>query len=224
MKIAICDDEVCYINELKKFLLPYDNAEIFEFKSPVEIINCNLVFDIAFIDIEMDEHDGFEIADLIYKRNKDCVISFYSNHSSYAIKGYKYHIYRYILKEEPDMTKQLLVREIVQEYGNRSKTLKIKEQGNIINIFLKEIYYIESFRKLIVLHTERKELTCYESLKYFEQECVPYSFIRIHKSFIVNSEKIRLIKSNRSIELKNGVVLPIGKKYLENVKDLFKTF
>lgn len=218
IKIVICDDEKENISELKKYIADYKDVDIYEYTSAEELLESKEIFDIAFLDIEMEKYNGFDIAQYIYNKNNNCIISFYSNYSQYAIKGYKYHIYRYILKDEPEIIKKELISEIFEEYGTRCKSIEIKRGKDNILIQLHDIYYIESLRKLIVLHTRDQEFCCYNSLKHFENESSQYSFVRIHKSFIVNTHKIRSVTLNKELELDNGKVLPIGRKYSERLK------
>lgn len=218
MKILICDDEKSNIDELKKYIPGGVGECIYEYTSPDALLESDEVFDIAFLDIEMNEHSGFDIAEHIYNKNRDCIISFYSNHSQYAVKGYKYHIYRYILKDEPEPIKRETVNEIFEEYGRRYKTAEISSGNERISIRLRDIYYIESLRKRTSIHLSDKEVSCCSPLKSFESDYAQYGFVRIHKSYIVNSDRIRSVVSGRELTLENGVVLPIGRKYSEGLK------
>lgn len=220
IKVVICDDEEQHIDELTGYINKYENVEIHSYTEPQSLINSGIVFDIALLDIEMNEYNGFDMAEYIYGMNEFCVMAFYSNHSQYAIKGYKYHIYRYILKDEPAQIKEMLISEIFLEYGRRCKRLALKQGNSRIYIQLHDIYYIESLRKLITIHTDTKDIVCHEPLKRLEKECI--GFIRVHKSFLVNAAKIRSVVTSREIELNNGVVIPIGKRYTDNLKKLLK--
>lgn len=217
MKIVICDDEKNNIDELKKYI-PCGGVCIYEYTSPEELLDSDETFDIAFLDIEMNEHSGFDIAEHIYNKNSDCIISFYSNHAQYAVKGYKYHIYRYILKDEPELIKRRTINEVFEEYGRRYKTAEISNGNERISIRLRDIYYIESLRKQTTIHLADKEISCYSPLKNFESDYAKYGFVRIHKSYIVNADRISSVVSGRELMLDNGVVLPVGRKYSESLK------
>lgn len=218
MKIVICDDEKNNISELKKYIPRMADIRIYEYTSPEALLESEESFDIAFLDIEMNEYNGFDIAEYIYNKNSDCIISFYSNHAQYAVKGYKYHIYRYILKDEPEPIKKEAINEVFEEYGRRFKTAEISSGNERIRIRLRDIYYIESLRKKTTVHLSDKEVSCCSPLRSFETDYAQYRFVRIHKSYIVNMERVSSIVSSRELMLENGVILPIGRKYSEGLK------
>lgn len=218
MKIVICDDEKNNISELKKYIPRMADIRIYEYTSPEALLESEESFDIAFLDIEMNEYNGFDIAEYIYNKNSDCIISFYSNHAQYAVKGYKYHIYRYILKDEPEPIKKEAINEVFEEYGRRFKTAEISSGNERISIRLRDIYYIESLRKKTTVHLSDKEVSCCSPLRSFETDYAQYRFVRIHKSYIVNMERVSSIVSSRELMLENGVILPIGRKYSEGLK------
>lgn len=104
------------------------------------------------------------------------------------------------------------------------QTLKIEQKGYIFEYYIKDIVYIESFGKKISLHLDRDEhleeviLSSY-SLKRMS-ELVGDRFIQLHKSYIVNREKIEVVdKVNRVITLRGyDVKVPIGLKFLGVLK------
>lgn len=218
MKIVICDDEKNNISELKKYIPRMVDTRIYEYTSPEALLESEESFDIAFLDIEMNEYSGFDIAEHIYNKNSDCIISFYSNHAQYALKGYRYHIYRYILKDEPEPIKKETINEIFEEYGRRFKTAEISSGNERISIRLRDIYYIESLRKKMSIHLSDKEVSSSSPLKSFETNYAQYGFVRIHKSYVVNTDRISSVVSGRELTLENGVILPIGRKYSEGLK------
>lgn len=222
IKVAICDDNEKHLGELAEYIIKHDNTEIYRYTEPELLLEADIVFDIALLDIEMNDYNGFDIADHIYNKNPLCVMAFYSNHSQYAIKGYKYHIYRYILKDEPAEIKELLISEMFAEYARRCKQLEIKQGNSKIYVRLHDIYYIESLGKLITLHTASNDIVCRQTLRQLEKECI--GFIRVHKSYLVNAAKISSVTTGRDVKLEDGVTVPIGKKYTDNLKKLLNLY
>ena len=218
IKIAICDDEQNIATELSGYLKEYPNTELYIFTSAEEIINNNNSFDIAFLDIEIGDVSGFDLALHIYNTNKDCIISFVTSHSEYAVKGYRYNIFRYILKAEPEQMKRILIAEVMQEYTRRNKQLKVQNKGNLRYVPIRDILYIESFKSTVTIHTLSENIRWNKPINEAEEELIDCLFVRCHKSFLVNVEYIKSVIDNRLISMIDNTEIPVGRKYCKGVK------
>ncbi len=95
----------------------------------------------------------------------------------------------------------------------------VKSDKKIIKIHVDEIQYIEAYGNYIKIFTEEMILTPQTLTDFLEK--LPSDFIQIHKSFVINFNKLRLIDGNQ-IVLQSGVKLPIGKMYKKAVLDRIK--
>lgn len=88
MKILICDDEQQYIDKLKTHIEDFMrcrsvNFEIYTTNSPKEIANSNDIYQLAFLDIQMDELSGISLAKILKERNSKIVIFFVTSYNDY---------------------------------------------------------------------------------------------------------------------------------------------
>ncbi|WP_273566887.1 LytR/AlgR family response regulator transcription factor [Maribacter halichondriae] len=92
----------------------------------------------------------------------------------------------------------------------------VKSDKKIIKIDVDEIQYIEAYGNYVKIYTDTMILTP-ETLTNFLEK-LPPNFLRIHKSFVINFNTLKLIDGNQ-IVLQNGAKLPIGKSYKKAVLD-----
>ena len=88
MKILICDDEIQYVNPLQAHVQQYMdsrfiNYEILAITSPKEILESETRFDLAFLDIQMEEIDGISLAKELKRRNRKIALFFVTNYDDY---------------------------------------------------------------------------------------------------------------------------------------------
>ena len=88
MKILICDDEIQYLNSLRIHVQEYMNNRLIECNivtatSPGEVLSGDMSFDLAFLDIQMEDMDGISLAKELRARNSKIAIFFVTNHDEY---------------------------------------------------------------------------------------------------------------------------------------------
>ncbi len=92
----------------------------------------------------------------------------------------------------------------------------VKSDKKIINIRIDEIHYVEAYGNYIKIFTEEMILTPQTLTEFLEK--LPHNFIQIHKSFVLNFNKLKLIDGNQ-IVLQSGAKIPIGKSYKNAILD-----
>ena len=93
-----------------------------------------------------------------------------------------------------------------------------QRNGITSKIRLSQIYYIESLRHQIIIHSINGEMIERKTLSQFNKEIQSLDFIQIHKSYIINKRFIQEIK-NQEVILKEQTHLPIGRSYKESLKE-----
>jgi two-component system response regulator LytT len=200
-----------------KFDNPIDASE-FLVNNPVDLI---------FVDIQMPDLSGIEFTRLMGKGPK---VIFTTAYEKYALEGYKLEIVDYLLK--PFSYEEFLSSvQKVQRLINLEKRSQISVEANNEFLFLKsdykikrinfnDILYIEGLKDYVKVYTlhNPKPILSLSSLKLLESKLPVKKFMRVHRSFIVNLEKIDTIERSRIV---------FGKEYIpvsDQYKDIFQEF
>lgn len=251
MKInaIIVDDEPLAREKLKEFLRDEKDIDLVgessngpEAVSDIESKKPDLIF----LDVQMPGMDGFQVVDKIGCDNMPQII-FTTAYDQYALKAFEVHALDYLLKPfdrerfvsalerardylklRTDSDFKYRLRELLDEIRQDQKYLDrliIKSEGRIYFLKTSEIDWIEAAGNYITLHVNKEEHLMRETMNCMEKKLDPDKFIRVHRSTIVNLERIKEIHPMFSgeylITLKNGMELTLSRKYREKFKELF---
>lgn len=229
LHICLCDDDekyLYYYENLLNILAKENNYSytIDKFSSGESLIfnieHTPNKYNIIIIDILMKNINGIETAKILRSDGYTGIIIFLTSSKEFALDAYDVEPLSYILKNDIDYKiKKILSKAF--HVANKSSTKNIiiacKPNNKVIN--LNSIIYMESINKKIIFHDVYGD---YEkvniSFKEIESDLYKKGFIRCHRSYIIN---IRFIKTFNRLEcnLKNGVTLPIGRKYLQDFRN-----
>lgn len=217
MKIVVCDDELVFLEKLKQVLqrigneldIPISIVKFYDGNALLQYYEKNKDVDLFILDILMKPLSGYNIAKYIRKFDSKCKIIFLSSISNYAIEGYNLRLERYLLKPVSKEILTPIIKEIYSTVSQSQKFLMVKNVEGCFKLYFEDIYFIETEDKHVLIHTQNKNLKCYQCLKTLES-MLDSNFFRCHSSFIVN---LLYIESYRKLEivLKSGDVLPISK-------------
>lgn len=206
MKILIVDDEVLSIKRLKRLLEEAGYKLILSAISVEEslsILEKNNDIDLIFIDIKMPEVSGIELAYKILSRHENIFIVFQTAYEEYALEAFKIGAIDYLLKPYTlEDVKRVLNR--VEKFKNKKnfprfmvKTL----EGDYKIVSPQDIFYIKAELKESMLRTEKDYIYYPLSISKFEDKLKEYGFFRIHKSYLINVEKIDKIQTVQQSKL-----------------------
>ncbi len=233
---AIIDDEPLAIRLLESYVLKTAFLELKgTYNSAVNALpelTRNPV-DLLFLDIQMPELNGMEFSQIL---ETDTRIIFTTAFSQYALDSYKVNALDYLLKpirytdflkaaqkalQWFELTKKNQNREEVQTKASSSvESIFIKTEYKLVQIELKRILYIEGLKDYVKIYIENEThpILSLMSMKSMEEQLPDDRFIRVHRSFIVQPEKIKIIERNRIV---------FGKEYIpisDNYKARFIEF
>lgn len=246
MKTIVVEDELNNLNLLSHFLKKYcpevDLVASCQTKDEgVELVN-QLNPDLLFLDIVLEENTAFELLEEI--EHKDVNVIFVTAFDEYALKAFRYHAVDYLLKplqidELVDAVKRVKEQDPKSNFLNgdpKALSESLKSMGNkyviVSNIdkvnFVKneEILYCKSSGRYTEFFlTGGRKLLASKSLGEYESLLNPRFFFRIHKSYIVNLDKISNInkKAGNYCELKDGSYLPISRRRMESLIQYINT-
>lgn len=193
----------------------------------IEFLSNNEV-DLMFVDINMPDLNGMDfVKSLTFKPH----IIFTTAYSEYAVEGFQVDAIDYLLKpiSYPVFLKsankaltwfELNLRQQVETILTTQDSLFVKSEYKMVRIFLNEIKYIESSNEYIKIFLVNDEpVTTLIRLKVMEEHLPKDKFMRVHRSFIVNLDKVKVIERAR-IVFDHNVYIPVGDQY----KDSFQAF
>lgn len=232
-RIAICDDESLFTEELERLISSYMMEKGLVFKidaygSGEALVNLGIEvvrYTVVFLDINMDKIDGIRTAEKIRKVSRDILIVFVTAYVNYSLEGYWLDAVRYLLKGNANF--QSTVNECMDaimdklNYSVAKKEFEFKEGTKKIS--LERLLYIESNLHKLEFHIMEDDMmvyTTYGTLNTLEEELAENGFIRIHQSYLVNQKYIENVKRYKVV-LTNGVELSIPKVRYTYVKEQF---
>lgn len=151
------------------------------------------------------------------------MIAFFTNYNQYAIQGYKYQPFRYILKTEPNKLINKQITAVFNEYYRRNKTISGSYNGYTFSTALDDIYYISISNHVATLHTKRGDFEIYKKMKDFSDELSELGFLRCHRSYMVNLQHITVLRSDFFFILddKQRTAVPIGIMYKSSAEKIY---
>ena len=215
MRVLIVDDEPLARRRIKRMLATDAHVEIVgdcaTGREAVAVIRDREI-DLVFLDIQMPEMDGFSLLESIAPERLPLVI-FVTAYDQYALRAFEFYALDYllkpfdrrrfekamqrarelILKEKGDQLKERTIA-LLEEIKARSHhlgRLVIKAGGRVFFIKTEEIDWIEAEGKYVRLHVGRESHLLREAIGSLESQLDPERFLRIHRSTIVNIDRIR---------------------------------
>lgn len=228
LNIAVVDDEDTSLNKICRLINESLMVEksIYTFNSSVDFFSNinNLNYDLVFLDIEIPEISGFQLAESIRATLPNSTIIFVSNMEHLVFESFKFQPFRFVKKEsmEKDM------KEAIQAYKEKSNKLNeiflFYSNDISMSVVVSDILYFESLGHDIYVKT----LSDYYKLKRDSQNikklCEQFEkkgFIRIHKSYLVNYKYIFLINRN-DVVLKTNERIRINPHNVNEIKKIYQ--
>ncbi|MEG0305843.1 MAG: LytTR family DNA-binding domain-containing protein [Oscillospiraceae bacterium] len=232
IKIAICDDEQLFIQQCSDVVLQDypTGVQICSFSGAKEIqaeINAGLNdVDIIFMDIELQNHNGIDIATEINRSHKNIKFVFITGFNakySQEIFLNDINLVGYVAKPfNEEILKANICKAITMVTKEKSQVFAIKYNSTVRQMNYNDVYYIESCKHKIKIYTDKEEHTMSGRLDAIGEN-VPNNFIRVHQSFIVNMDKIFLFNKS-SVTLSNKAEIPISKAKYKQARTAYFTY
>lgn len=226
MKIAICDDDIDFLKRFKAKVTKClselsDDFVITEYSSGKKCVSEILGYDAVFLDIDMPDESGLDIADYI-NHNAAAVIIFVTEHDELVYSSIRFQPFRFLRKSYLDEELPEALRSLVRKMKSRKMTFRTKLGDTIIDI--DKLIYIEIFAHQMMFYTLNQEpLEGYGSLSGLERTLSGMDFVRVHNSYLVNCRFIYSIETNKVI-LDNKKEIPLSRHRAEKVKEKFADY
>ena len=233
MRIVIVDDEDLARKLLREYLALYDDVEIVaECANGFEAVKAvtDLKPDLLLLDIQMPRLDGFEVLELI---GREVGVIFVTAYDKYALRAFEVHAVDYLLKpftsdrlrEALDRAKTriqvkqtLPIEELTaaaRPSGTRVERILIRDGANVHVIPVSKIDYAEAQDDYVAFRSDGKKFLKQQTLGEVEAVLDPSQFVRIHRSYILNIERLAKLelyaKDSHAAILRDGTRLPVSR-------------
>jgi DNA-binding LytR/AlgR family response regulator len=230
---VIIDDEKHAIEILKEHISKLPSLKlVYSSTKPIEafqFVQQNPV-DLIFLDIHMPDLEGIQFVKLLQGKKKVILTTAYPE---YALEGYEHNVIDYLLK--PIMFDRFLkaVQKVINADNNFSPLanlntnsekyffVKTENRGKMTKVLLDEIMYVEGLGNYVNIFTTTQKILTLITFKELEDQLPGNLFFRIHKSYLINIEKIEGVDGNQ-ITI-NEVHIPIGDKYKDKFYERIDT-
>jgi two-component system, LytTR family, response regulator len=238
MKVIIIDDEPLARGIVKEYLQSYPEvdlaAECSDGFEGIKAIQQHQP-DLIFLDIQMPKINGFEMLELI--ENPPAVI-FTTAFDEFAIKAFESNAVDYLLKPFSKERFEKAIQKYLQHSNNTStqqvieaaassplqqNRIVVKDSNKIKIIPVNKIHYLEAADDYVKIITGEGSFLKKRTMNFFEQSLSAYHFVRIHRSYLVNTQLITRIdvyeKDSHLLLLTTGEKLPVSKAGYVKLKE-----
>lgn len=240
LRIAICDDDNTFIlylkQRIKNVLCDGEEVEFYEYHSGAELMCAQFdqaEFDILFLDVQMPEMNGNEVAREFRAKYAATTLVFCSGVCLPTPETFKVTPYRYLLKQFPDQKLENELREIF-EYLNRQKNGPYvwgNFKKNRYKLYLDDVSFISIVKRGCSIHL-LPESTLYglssemhseNKLSELYEETRGYGFTYAHNSYIVNMKYV-VRQTGVEIELADGNILTVSRSRWKDFENDFSKY
>ena len=233
IKTLLVDDEPLALDIIESFVSKIPSLELVErcdnAISAMEVLQ-NKEVDLIFLDIQMPQITGIEFLKSL--RNPPLVV-FTTAYPEYAIEGFELDAVDYLLKP-------ISLDRFMKAVNKVTERIQLKKQGNstieeigedyffvksdkkLIKVNFGEIIYIEGLKDYVIIRMENNRIIALQTMKSLEDKLQSLNFRRVHRSFIVNVDKIQALDGNSLEVIEKGQIksIPIGKNYRDELLDM----
>lgn len=248
--VLVVDDEALAREGLRSFLEHEPDVEVVgEARNGNEAIAAirQLAPDLVLLDIQMPMGDGFAVVRALGSTHRP-VIVFVTAHDEYAIRAFEVHAMDYLLKpversrfrqtmdrvratlRRPDPGVPLRLAALLDQLESHAGTadrLVIKSGGTVSFVDVEEIDWIEAAGNYARIHTGSRRHLIRQTMARLERELDPRTFVRIHRSTIVNLDRVKQIqpyfKGEHVVVLHDGTKLTLSRTYRDRLQDRIGT-
>lgn len=228
--IGICDDEIYYRNEILERCKEYGKnkeiqLEFVMFEDGEDVLNCEKIIDILFLDIRMKRLGGLDIIQEIRIRDNVWKVIFVTGHSEEALNGYGSKTIGFLTK--PLNIERLYdCLDMVKFEYLKNEIISFRIDGNDKIEKINNIIYIEGRKNYVMVFTYNGCFLTYGTIKYWQSQLKKFDIIRIHKSYLVSLRNIKQINENLNKIHVRGIekILPVGRTYRKEIKDKIRYY
>ena len=231
LKIAICDDNVSELQQVKSVVLQFIRSRqsvqpmsVHAFERGSDLFGFTQKyggFDLVITDVVMPNLSGIELASKLRANNDNCKILFLTTSSEFAVDSYKVKAWYYLLKSEADAELPVLLERVLNDItGERETSLVLKEKGKLTRVPMGSVRFVESVNHTVYFHLHNNgTISCFGTMNDYHEILVSDKrFVKCHKSYIVNMQYVTSI-TGKDFVLTEGEIVPISRTVYQQIKN-----
>lgn len=226
MRIALCDDDQDFCREMLKCLQRYfkdkklKQPEYVCFSSGEAMIKASGVFDIAFLDVEMEGISGIHAGEYLKKKNSKVLIFIVTSFPEYLDEAMSFRVFRYLSKP---LDKDRLYRNLeaaLRVYAAADRKVAVETKEGIYTVAVEDIVMVEAVNRKVMLYTMSHTYECVQPVKYWMEQLTDCCFCQPHRSFIVNMRYVQQF-DNHMITLEGERTAYLTRRKYKEFKDAY---
>ncbi|MCD7723869.1 MAG: LytTR family DNA-binding domain-containing protein [Clostridiales bacterium] len=227
MRIMVCDDDSAHCDIIERLI--YANldeafeSDVLKFYSAGDLVEfCkNNVPDILFLDIELGDMNGINLAKNLKEKFPNIIIVYVSSHPKYVFACFETEPLNF-LKKPPDKDEfAKTFSRVIKKYLQIHKTFPVKWHNELNNLEIKDICYVEGYNRHLQFHLYNGD--SYKAVGRIDEiykELRLYGFVKTHQGFIVNMQHIKSFGENE-IYMKNGDTVLMSVRRRLKAKEIY---
>ncbi|PRY81024.1 LytR/AlgR family response regulator transcription factor [Alkalibacterium olivapovliticus] len=235
MNILLVEDEYLARAELSHLLKKDSRVEsVHEADSIQDALKTLLTYsiDIAYLDIHLTDESGMDLADMIKTIPDPPVIIFATAYDQYALEAFEKNARDYILKPFEEKRVSESLQKAIDQLENSSsekreelslETVSVQTDDKIYVIKITSIIMIEAMQGKAVLYTDQRQYESKSTLQFWEEKLVTYPFMRVHRSYVINLEKISEIEPwfnhTYQVTMETGQKVPVSRSFIKAFRE-----
>lgn len=228
MRIAICDDDKAYVDEVvntvRDLLCDKQIKADFDLYTDSEkLYNCNSFYDIAFLDIEMPPYSGIQVAKKLKETNPYIIIFIITSYDQYLDEAMDLNVFRYIKKPLDIRRLSNGLNKALKLIDNSTITFFLKQGSVSKNVISNDIIVIETVGRTTKVITINGEYISENKMSFWQEKLIASFFYQVHKSFIINMKYITDYRRD-IVVLKNKYKAPISYRKQAEFRSYFLNF
>ena len=185
----------------------------------------NSTIDILFLDIDMPNTSGFQLAKMLSETHPDTIIIFVSAYDELVYSSFEYCPFRFLRKAHLSRELDITFEKSIERCTIDKEVLLFNTTEGEALLRVKDILYFEGQRNYFYIYTlQGKEYKCRGTMDSLEKQTQGFDFFRIHSSYIVNHQHIESVNSSGFLTMKNRKSLSISKRRASAFKASYMEF
>lgn len=228
MRILICDDEKSIADSVKELVSTHlkskdIEAEFDVFYSTAEIAESRTRYDMAFLDVQIDELDGTEVAKILRKSNPHIILFIITAFDRYLDSAMDINVFRFITKPIEKSRLEGSIDKALKMIDNKTVEVLLKNSGETVVISTEDIMCVEiDGRKTTVVST-RGVFDSSESIRDWKKRLSAGFFYSPHNSYIISFKYVTGFSKER-IKIADKFNVPIAYRKYNDFKNAFINF